>query len=68
MASMEAVGWFTVGPNVKFPPKNLDLKKIVKMTDHIYACNSLTSFEEEGYTMTGNGNHVTMLKLRLENS
>ena len=38
------------------------------MTDHTYACNSLTNFEEEGYTMTGNGNPVTMLKLRLENS
>ena len=36
------------------------------MTDHTYACNSLTNFEEE--IMTGNGNHVTMLKLTLENS
>ena len=26
------------------------------MTDHTYACNSLTSFEEEAYTMTGDGN------------
>ena len=38
------------------------------MTDHTYACNSLTNFEEEAYTMTGNGNHVTMLKVILENS
>ena len=36
------------------------------MTEHTYACNSLTNFE--AYTMTGNGNHVTMLKLKLENS
>jgi hypothetical protein len=43
-------------------------EKFVKMTYHTYACNSLTSFEEEGYTMTGNGNHVTMLKLIYQNS
>ena len=55
----------TVGPNVKIPPKSR-FEKFVKMTDHTYACNSLTNFEEE--TMTGNGNHVTMLKLTLENS
>ena len=33
------------------------------MTDHTYACNSLTNFEEEEYTMTGNGNHVTCRNL-----
>ena len=34
----------------------------MKMSDHSYACNSLTNFDEEGYTMTGNGSHVTILK------
>ena len=37
------VGRVTVGPNVKNPPKNR-FQKIVKLTDHTYACNSLTNF------------------------
>ena len=35
----------------------------MKLIDHSYACNSLTSFEYEGHAMTGNGNHVNLLKL-----
>ena len=34
----------TVGPNSKIPPK---VKKLVKLTDHTYNCNSLTNFEYE---------------------
>jgi hypothetical protein len=29
------------------------------MTDKTYAYNSLTNFEYEGFTVTGNGNRVT---------
>ena len=39
------------------------------MADHTYACNSLTNFEiGNDTTMTGNGNHVILLKLAWENS
>ena len=48
--------------NLKKPAKNKIEKKIVKSTHYSYACNSLTSFEYEGYVMTGNGNYVTWLK------
>ena len=34
--------------------QKLELKKIVKLTDHTYACNSLTNFECEVHGMTGN--------------
>jgi hypothetical protein len=33
------------------------------MTDHTYAFNSLTNFEYEANTMTGNGNHENFLKI-----
>ena len=36
--------------------------KIVKLTDNIYPCNSLTHFEYEVRSMTGNGNYVNLLK------
>ena len=49
----------TVGPNVKNPPK-IDLEKIVKLTGHNY--DSLTNFEYEEHAMTGNENHLNMLK------
>ena len=38
----------TVGPNVKNPPK-IRFQKIVKLTDHSYACNSLTYSEYKTY-------------------
>ena len=28
----------------------------MKLTDHTYACNSLTNFEYEAHAITGNGN------------
>ena len=42
------------GPMAK-PAKN-KIEKFVKLTDHSYACNSLTNFEYEAHTITGNGN------------
>ena len=42
----EAAWRYTVGPNVKNPPKT-GLKKIVKLTDYTSACNDLTNFEIE---------------------
>ena len=39
------------------------LKKIVKLTDHVYAYNSLKIFEFEANEMTGNGNYVNLRKL-----
>ena len=51
----------TVGPNIKNPPK-IQSKKIVKLTDHTYACNSLTNFYYEAYVIIGNGDHVNLLK------
>ena len=35
----------TVGPKVKEPAQSKFDLKIVKLTDHTYACNSLTNFE-----------------------
>ena len=50
-------GWcYTVGPNVKNPPK-IRLKKFVKLTGHTCACNNLTSFEYEDHAKTGNGSY-----------
>ena len=40
----------------------LDFKKIVRLTDHTYAQNSLTDFEYGAHAMTGNGNYVNRLK------
>ena len=31
-------------------------EKYVKLTDHTYACNSLTNFEYEAHPFIGNGN------------
>ena len=55
----------TVGLNVKNPPK-FKFEKIVKLTDHANACNSLTKFEYG--ELTRNGNYVNLLKLVCENS
>ena len=38
------------------------------MTDHTNAYNSLTNFEYEAFTVTGNGNRETPLKFAGENS
>ena len=38
------------------------------MTDHTCAFNSLTHFEYEANTMTGNGNHESILKNYFKNS
>ena len=63
MASMEAVGWLTVGPNVKIPSKII-FKRFVKMTDHTYAYNNFTILQYLNMKcMSGNGIHVTLLKL-----
>jgi hypothetical protein len=56
MASMEAVGWFTVGPNVRIPPKIIFIR-LVKMTDPTYAYNSFTKFEYEVYARKRNSCH-----------
>ena len=40
---------FTVGPDVKNPPK-IRFIKIVKLTDHTYACISLTIFEYKNHS------------------
>ena len=45
-----------LGPNVKNPPK-IRLKKFVKLTDHTWAGNDLTSFEYEDHAKTGNGSY-----------
>ena len=42
------------------------IKKFVKVTGLSYVCNSLTDFEYEVHTMTGNGNHLNMLKFTLK--
>ena len=42
----------------------MKLKKVVKLTGYTYACNSMTNFEYEAHSMTGNGNKVNVLKLR----
>ena len=44
-----------VEPNFKNPPKT-KFKKLVKLTDHTYACHHLTSFECKLHAITGNGN------------
>ena len=44
--------------------KNLT-KKFVKLTDHNYACNSLTKWSEWN-KMAGNGHYVNLLKLAWE--
>ena len=43
----------------KKPTKN-QIEKIVKLNDHIYACNSLRNLECEAHAMTGNGNYVNL--------
>ena len=43
-------------------------EKYVKLTDHTYACNSLTNFKYEVHAVTGNGNGVNQLKLTSKNS
>ena len=52
----------TVGLNVKNAPRI----KVVKLTDHANACNSLTNFEYG--ELTKNGDYVNLLKLVCENS
>ena len=41
------------------------VKKIVKLTDHSYAYNSLTNFEYEVNVMTGNGYKVFIMTISL---
>ena len=43
-----------------------NLKKLVKLPGYTCACNSLTNFEYEAHSMTGNGNQVNLLKLAWE--
>ena len=57
----------TIGLNVKNPPK-IKVEKIVKLTDHANACNSLTKFEYEVRELTRNGIYVNLMKLVCENS
>ena len=49
------------------PAKNC-AKKIVKLTDHTYACSSLTNFLYDMNPISGNGNYVNLLKLAWKNS
>ena len=49
------------------PAKNWT-KKIVKLTDHTYACSSLTNFLYDMNPIFGNGNYVNLLKLAWKNS
>ena len=56
----EAAWRYTVGPNVKNPPKTR-LKKIVKLTDYTSACNDLTNFERSKVqAKIGNGSYVNL--------
>ena len=50
------------GAKCQKPAKNSIQKKIVKLTDHTYACDSLINFHYEAYAIIGNGNHVNLLK------
>ena len=43
-------------------------KKVVKLTHHAYACNSLTYFHLEAYVITGNGSYVDQLTLAWKHS
>ena len=40
----------------------LYMRKSGKLTGHIHACNSLTSFEYPAHIITGNGNDAKLLK------
>jgi hypothetical protein len=53
----------TVGPRSKIPPK---IQKLVKLTGHTNASNSLTSFQYEVHTLVGNGNIVNLLNFAWE--
>ena len=55
----------TVGPRSKIPPK---IQKLVKLTGHTNASNSLTSFQYEVHTLVGNGNIVNLLNFAWKNS
>ena len=55
-------GCLTVGPTSKIPPK-IKPKKIVKMTGHTNAYNSLINFQYVTHTLTENGNYENFLKL-----
>ena len=52
--------------NNRIPPRS-KFKKVVKSTGYTYACNSLTNFDYEGNSITGNGNQVNFLKLIWKN-
>ena len=52
----------TAGPHGKNLPKTR-LPKFVKLTDYIYACICLTTFEFEAQWKTGHGNYLNLLKL-----
>ena len=49
------------------PAKNWT-KKVVKSTDHTYACSSLTNFQYVKNQIIGTGNYVNLLKLAWKNS
>ena len=51
----------TVGLEAKNPPK-IQVQNSLKLNYHTYACNSLTNFEDQVWTMTGNGNCVNVLR------
>ena len=56
-----------VGPNNKILPK-IQSEKFEKVTNHIYARDSLTNFEYEVHAMTGKGNYMKLLRLARKNS
>ena len=49
-------------------PLKIRLKKLVNLTGHTWASNSLTNFEYESHEMTGNRSYANLLKLVWKNS
>ena len=56
-----------VGLNSKKNPPKIRFLKIVKLTDHTFACSSLTNFEYEGHAMTGTWSFIYLLKFLQKN-
>ena len=52
----------TIGPNIKIPPK-INAIEFVILTDHTYADNSLTNFDNKKQATTWNGNTKSCVDL-----
>ena len=59
-AELGVQGHSCIGPKSKIPPKKT-LKKLVKLTGHTYACNSLTDFAFQALVMNKNENYGNLL-------